>query len=129
MTKKILVVDDEPDILGLTKRILEEEGYHVITALSAMEGLEKAEAETPDLILLDIRMPKIDGIEACRILKKQSKTKSIPVVMFTALTQMNEMNAAKEAGSSGYIVKPFMPERLRSEVKKQIARTNIRNQL
>lgn len=120
LTAKILVIDDEPDILELTKRILEPEGYHVITALSAMDGLQKAEAETPDLILLDIRMPKKDGIETCRILKKQPKTKSIPVVMFTALIQMSEMNAAKEAGASHYLVKPFMPESLRSEVKKHI---------
>ncbi|OGD53028.1 hypothetical protein A3K80_03830 [Candidatus Bathyarchaeota archaeon RBG_13_38_9] len=120
MTAKILVVDDEPDILALAKRILEPEDYHIITASSAMEGLQKAETETPNLILLDIRMLKTDGIEACRILKKQPKTKSIPVVMFTALTQMKEMNAAKEAGCSGYLIKPFMPESLRSEVKKHI---------
>ncbi len=120
MTAKILIVDDEPDILQIAKRILEQEKYQVITASDGEEATRKAEAETPNLILLDIRMPEMNGFEVCKKLKALPKTKNIPIIMFTVLAHENDKKTAKDVGASGYIVKPFTRESLLSEVKKHI---------
>jgi DNA-binding response OmpR family regulator len=120
LTAKILIVDDEPDILQIAKLILEEAKYQVIIASDGELAIHKAEAETPDLMLLDIRMPEMNGFEVCKRLKALPKTKNIPIIMFTILAHENDKKTAKDTGASGYIVKPFTPESLLSEVKKHI---------
>ncbi len=123
MVDTILVVDDEPGIRELTQMILENKGYHVITAENGVEALQKAERETPDLVLLDVVLPGISGVEVCRILKSQAKTRSIPLVMFTVLGRDVDQRLAEESGCDGYFLKPFTPEDLLDEVKKYLKKT------
>jgi two-component system alkaline phosphatase synthesis response regulator PhoP len=120
MTDKILVVDDEPDILNLAKRILEGPVYQVITASDGDQALRTAETEVPDIILLDVVMPGKSGLEVCKILKSQAKTKHIPVVMFTALGRDIDRKLTAEAGSCGHFIKPFTSEALLTDVKTQL---------
>jgi len=117
---KVLVVDDEADILDLARMILEEDGYCVVEASSGDEALLKAEAENPDLILLDVVMPGKSGLEVCKTLKSQAKTKNIPVVMFTVFYQEMDMKLSRDAGAKGYLTKPFTPESLLTAVNKYI---------
>jgi DNA-binding response OmpR family regulator len=114
------VADDEPDILNLAKLMLEKEGYLVSTASDGEETLQKAEAEMPDIILLDIVMPGKTGLEVCKILKAKHKTRNIPVVMFTVLGQDVDRKLAREAGCDGYFAKPFTLESLLTEVRRTI---------
>jgi CheY-like chemotaxis protein len=117
---RILVVDDEPDTLNLTKMILEKKRYQVIVTPDSDEALRKADAEAPDLILLDLVMPGKSGLEVCRILKSQSKTKHIPVVIFTVLGRDVDRSLVKEAGADAHFMKPFTAEALLVEVKRQL---------
>jgi len=116
----ILVVDDEPRIRELTQMILEDKGYRVITAENGLEAIQKTEKETPDLVLLDVILPGISGVEVCRVLKSQPKTRSIPLVMFTVLGRDVDQRLAEESGCDGYFLKPFTPEDLLVEVKKYL---------
>ena len=113
-------MDDEPDILNLTRMILTTPQYEVIAASNGDEGLRKADEEAPDLILLDLVMPGKSGLEVCKILKSQSKTKHIPIVMFTALGRDVDRSLAKEAGADAHFLKPFTAEALLTEVKHQL---------
>ncbi len=117
---KILVVDDEFIIRDLIRTILEEEGFSVITASEGEEALTKADNELPDLILLDLMMPGKSGLEVCRILKSQAKTKHIPVVMSTALGREVDRTLTKEAGADAHFMKPFTAVALLSEVRRQL---------
>jgi DNA-binding response OmpR family regulator len=114
---RVLIVDDEPDILNLAKRILEGQRYQVITASDGDQALRTAETEVPDIIFLDVVMSGKSGLEVCKILKSQPKTKHIPVVMFTALGRDIDRKLTKEAGSNGHFIKPFTSEALLTEVK------------
>lgn len=125
MPEKILVVDDESNIRNLAKMILEGEGYHVLTASDGDEALQKAESEMPDLIFLDLRMPGKNGSEVCKILKSQAKTKSIPVIIFTASSYDFDKTVA-EAGADGYFRKPFLTEPLIAETKKRLEQAKAR---
>ena len=120
MVDTILVVDDEPRIRELTQMILEDKGYRVITAENGLEAIQKTEKETPDLVLLDVILPGISGVEVCRVLKSQPKTRSIPLVMFTVLGRDVDQRLAEESGCDGYFLKPFTPEDLLVEVKKYL---------
>ena len=120
MAAKILVVDDEPSIRELAQLILENEGYNVITAASGVETIQKATVEMPDLVLLDVVMPGVSGLDTCRMLKGEARTRSIPVIMFTVLGRENDRKQAEEAGCDGYFVKPFSPDSLLEEVKKHL---------
>ena len=117
MTDKILIVDDEPDTINLAKMILERKGYHVVSAFTGDEAIQKAESEMPDFIYLDMVMPGKSGLEVCKILKAQSKTKKIPLVMFTALGRDVDKKLSKEAGADGHFLKPFTAEDLIDEIK------------
>jgi CheY-like chemotaxis protein len=106
---KILVVDDEPAIREMTMMILEDYGYNVVTAGNGKEAIDEAQQNVPDLILLDIAMPDMNGIEACRTLKSQPKTRSIPVVIFTVMDDQESRQLAEQASCDGFFVKPFPP--------------------
>jgi len=123
---KILVVDDEPDPLSLTKRILERNGYRVFTASDGEEALQKVNAEPPDLILLDIVMQGKDGVEVCKILKSKPKTRRIPVVMFTVLGRDVDIKRATDAGCDGYVTRPFVTEDLLAEIKKHLGQAKAK---
>ncbi len=120
MPEKILVVDDEESTVTMTKMILENEGFQVITAYSGEESIKKAEAEKPDLILMDMMMPGISGLEACKTLKAQTSTKTIPVLMFTVLAREIDYENAREAGAKTILKKPFTHESLLKEVKSHL---------
>lgn len=102
-----MVVDDEPDIVNLVSKILEKAGYWVSSAPTGDQALEAIDAEAPDLILLDLVMPGKSGLEVCKILKSQQKTKNIPVIMFTALGRDVDRNLSSWAGADAHITKPF----------------------
>jgi DNA-binding response OmpR family regulator len=109
---KVLVVDDEVNITQILEFSIGAEGFEVITAQNGEEAVEKARREQPDLIILDVMMPKIDGYEACRILKANPLTKNIPVVLLTAKGRDIDKRLGMEVGATDYIVKPFSPNRL-----------------
>lgn len=109
---KVLVVDDEVYILHILDFSLGAEGFEVITANNGELAIEKAKQEKPDLIVLDIMMPVLDGYETCRRLKRESETKNIPVVLLTAKGRDVDKRLGYEVGAVDYIVKPFSPNRL-----------------
>ncbi len=116
-TKRILVVDDEEGIVKLVKMYLEHHRYEVITANDGQEGLEKAKAEKPDLIVLDLMLPKMNGYKVCGLLKKDTRYAKIPVVMFTARAQEKDVKLGQEVGADAYITKPYEPEILLAKIK------------
>ena len=116
MTKKILLVDDEPHIVKMLKTRLESEHYDVVTAPDGIPGLAKVESEKPDLILLDIKMPQMDGYTFVKSLQRSEEGKDVPVIMLTAHEQMEELFAME--GVTDYVVKPFKGEELLAKVKK-----------
>ena len=108
MTKrKILVVEDEAELTGAIQIRLEQAGYEVLTAYDGQEALEKARVENPDLIVLDLMLPKMDGYKVCRMLKFDEKYKKIPVVMLTARAQEKDEDLGYEVGADAFITKPF----------------------
>ena len=109
---KILVVDDEIYIVHILDFSLGMEGYEVLTALDGEQALEKARAEHPDLIVLDIIMPKLDGYETCKMLKADDRTKDIPVILLSAKGRNVDQKIGFEVGADDYITKPFSPRKL-----------------
>jgi len=115
--KCLLAVDDEPHILKLVAFSLRSGGYEVLEACDGLAAIQVAKAEKPDLILMDVMMPALDGYEACRRLKADSETADIPVIMLTAKTQVSEQQAGKDSGATEYICKPFTPKDLVAQVR------------
>ena len=115
--KRILAVDDEPHILKLVSFSLKSGGFEVLEASDGLSAIEVARAEQPDLILMDVMMPVLDGYEACRRLKESPETKDIPVVMLTAKTQLTEQQTGLDSGAAHYICKPFTPKDLVAQVQ------------
>ena len=118
MAKKlILVIDDEKDILKLLQYNLEREGHQVVCAKTGEEGLEAVRAKRPDLVVLDIMMPGIDGLEVCKILRANKDSKNIPILMLTAKSSEIDQIIGLELGASDYISKPFSVKVLLARVK------------
>ncbi|MFP3951688.1 MAG: response regulator [Candidatus Bathyarchaeia archaeon] len=117
---KILVVDDETDILELSSMMLEKEGYKVLTTDNGEEAIRIAEEHLPDLVLMDVVMTGVSGIETCRAIKEKRRTAQIPVVMFTALGREVDRRLGKEAGADGHFTKPFNEEALLSLVRSKL---------
>ncbi len=115
--KKVLVVDDSESIVNLISIKLSNEGYEVVKAYDGEEALDKAKIERPDLILLDVMMPKIDGKEVCRRLKADPEFSSTPIVMLTAVGEFEEQLKGLELGADEYLTKPFDPGQLAKVVK------------
>jgi len=116
--KKILVADDEEDIKMVLQMYLENCGFEVVTAFDGLDAVSKIQETQPDLILMDIMMPVIDGIEVTRQIKSSEDTKGIPVVMLTAAAQSTMVEKAMAAGASDYIAKPFEPETVLATIQK-----------
>lgn len=114
---RILAVDDEAHILKLVSFSLSSKGFDVLEATDGLTAIDIAEKEQPDLILLDVMMPALDGYEACRRLKANPATASIPVVMLSAKSQKAEQATGLEAGAIDYICKPFTPKDLVAQVR------------
>jgi DNA-binding response OmpR family regulator len=122
MANKVLVVDDEPHIIKLIESRLKSSGYNVITAADGLEGFEKAKAERPDIILLDITMPRMTGKEALMKLKADKQTSSIPVIMLTGRSGAADIvDCLNKGGAADYIVKPFMAEDFLNKINAVLA--------
>ncbi|MFC1703898.1 response regulator transcription factor [Candidatus Omnitrophota bacterium] len=113
---KILIVDDEALLIKMEALRLEAAGHSVITASDGQEGLEKAKTENPDLIVLDLMLPKLDGYKVCRMLKFDEKYKDIPIIMLTARAQEDDKKIGEEVGADAYMTKPFEPQALLDKI-------------
>src|SRR5688572_4771553 len=119
---KILVVDDEPDAVELIDFNCKAAGYEVVTASDGNEALKKARASLPDLIVLDLMLPEVDGLEVCKMLRRDPATSAIPIIMLTAKAAEIDRVLGLELGADDYQVKPFSPRELVLRVKKLLAR-------
>lgn len=119
---KILVVDDEPEAVELVEFNLQQAGYQVITAADGAEALEKARSNTPDLIVLDLMIPEIGGLDVCRILRREAATANIPILMLTARAAEVDRVVGLELGADDYVTKPFSPRELVLRIQKLLQR-------
>lgn len=117
MAKKILIIDDEPNIVKTMESRLKANGYDVLSASDGQQGYGLVQKEKPDLVILDIMLPKIDGYKICGLLKKDRRYAGIPIIMFTARAQEEDRQLGKELGADAYIVKPFKAESLLAKMK------------
>ena len=124
MTEKILIIDDDVDTLRLVGLMLQRQGYQISAAANGEQGLAKAFEERPDVILLDVMMPDMDGYEVTRRLRKNPTTKDTPILMFTAKTQLDDKVIGFEAGADDYLTKPTHPAELQAHVRALMARVN-----
>src|SRR5512146_1679432 len=122
MPEKILIVDDDVDTLRLVGLMLQRQGYQIIAATGGEQGLEKAFEEKPDVILLDVMMPEMDGYEVAKRLRMSPMTTNTPILMFTAKTQLDDKVTGFEAGADDYLTKPTHPTELQAHVKALLAR-------
>jgi len=120
MKKRILVVDDEIDLVETLRFSLELEGYEVLVAYNGEDALHLARNENPDLILLDVMLPKMDGYKVCRLLKFDARFSHIPIFMLTAKTQEKDRMTGEQTGADEYITKPFEMEDLMKKVKEYL---------
>ena len=116
MPKKILIVDDEPDLLEMVQISLETEGYECIVAYDGFRALDRARKEKPDLIILDVMLPGLNGYKVCRLLKFDEQYKHIPIIMLTAEAQEKDRLTGEETGADYYMTKPFEADKLIAKV-------------
>ena len=114
MPKKILLVDDEPEILEICRDYLKASGYEVVTAKDGAHGLSAARREKPDLVVLDLMMPEMDGLDVCRTIRRES---NVPIIMLTARVEETDKLIGLELGADDYMTKPFSPRELVARVK------------
>ncbi len=126
--KRILLVEDDQVITNLIVILLEREGYEVITSSTAETGIALAASRSPDLILMDIALPGIDGLEATRILKSRDATRTVPVVALTAQARKEDSERAMRAGCDGFIAKPLSTRVFLAQVAGHIHRTSSRKE-
>ena len=118
----VLVADDDPDILALVRLRLERDGYEVLSAPDGETALDLALARTPDLALLDVMMPRLDGYEVTRRLREHGPTTTIPIILLTARVQEPDLERGFEAGADDYVTKPFSPQALGERVQAALGR-------
>lgn len=121
--KRILIVDDEEGIVNMLRFRLEAHNYDVLSAGDGHDGLNKARIEKPDLIILDLMLPKLDGYKVCRMLKFDERYRHIPIIMFTARTEKNDAVLGKEMGADVYMTKPFESGVLLDKIKELLKKT------
>ena len=122
MPKKVLIIEDDPTSLRLIEYALKQRGYQVLTTLNGLEGIITAQKEEPDLIILDIMLPGIDGFEVCRRLHSGSQTADIPILIISAKTQKEDINAGFKAGADDYLLKPASPAEIISRVESLLSK-------
>lgn len=128
MAYKILVVDDEPTIVRLMEFILARQGHEMIVAVNGEEALEKIKTHQPDLVLLDIMMPRIDGYEVAQKLRADPQTAGLPIIMLSAKAQDEDIRRGVEVGVDEYITKPFTPDHLVQVVSQYLGRIDAKNE-
>ncbi|MEA3019749.1 MAG: hypothetical protein QOI47_1273 [Actinomycetota bacterium] len=121
MSPKVLVVDDDPVIVRLLEVNFEMEGFTVVSAIDGIDGVAKARTEQPDVIVSDVMMPKLNGLELCAALKSDEVTRAIPVVLLSAKAQVTDIRAGLDAGADDYVTKPFEPLDLIDRVNKLLS--------
>jgi DNA-binding response OmpR family regulator len=117
----VLVVDDDPVIIRLLEVNFEMEGFEVVTAVDGQDGVDKCRAELPDIVVSDVMMPKLNGLELCVAIKADPATDGIPVVLLSAKAQVADIRAGLDAGADDYVTKPFEPLDLIDRVNKLLA--------
>jgi DNA-binding response OmpR family regulator len=122
MAKKILVIEDDPAISRLVDYTLRHEGYEVVTAVNGLEGIRKAHQETPDLVILDVMLPGMDGFEICHQLRSKPDTAQLPILMFSAKAQEADKKTGLKVGADDYLPKPTAPAEIVSRVAKLLAK-------
>ena len=120
MTKRILIVEDQEDNRVIMRDVLSTAGYHLIEALNGEDGVKLAQSERPDLILMDIQLPVMDGYEATRRIKADPNLKSIPIIAVTSYALSGDEVKARAAGCDGYVAKPFSPRELLARVREYL---------
>jgi two-component system phosphate regulon response regulator PhoB len=125
--ESVLIVDDEEDVIELVRYNLDRSGYRVETASSGEEALAKARGKLPDLVILDLMLPGMDGIEVCRKLKSDVKTEGVPILMLTAKGEEADIVAGLELGADDYVTKPFSPKVLMARVRRILHRAVSRD--
>jgi len=118
--KKVLIVDDEPNVRRLSRTILSK-NFDVVEAEDGKQAIESANTQQPDVILMDMMMPKMDGLTACHAIKKDPATKSIPVIMVTAIGFELNIKLSQQMGATGYVTKPFTPNDLLDKIEQVLA--------
>ena len=113
---KILLVDDEPSIIKMVGKRLEVGGFEVLTASDGFDGLQKAQNEKPDLVILDLMLPKMDGYKVCMMLKRDTRYQKIPIILFTARAQTQDEKLGMECGANAYMKKPFKAQELLDQI-------------
>lgn len=120
--KRLLIVDDETDLAEMIKFRMENNGYEVLLAHDGQAALEMARKENPDLIILDLMLPKMDGYKVCGLLKKDSRYSHIPIIIFSAKGQEDDMKLGRELGADAYITKPFEPQVLLGKINELLGK-------
>jgi two-component system alkaline phosphatase synthesis response regulator PhoP len=126
MTKKILIVEDDPATQRLVEYSLKQEGYQIITASNGLDGIRKALNDSPDLVILDVMLPGMDGFEICYRLRSEPSTKTLPILMFSAKAQEIDKDTGIKVGADDYLTKPSAPSVIVSHVEKLLATKPIR---
>ncbi|MCX7911683.1 MAG: response regulator [Dehalococcoidales bacterium] len=121
MAKKILIIEDDPAIARLVDYTLKRAGYEVSRAANGLEGLRKAQSEAPDLIILDVMLPGLDGFEICHRLRSDPKTTDLPILMFSAKAQEADKSTGKKVGADDYLTKPADPAEIVNRVNRLLA--------
>ena len=116
MAKRILIVEDEAHVLAVIEKRLTTQGYEVLTAMDGREGLRRARSDRPDLIILDLILPGIDGYQVCSMLKRDAAYRHIPVMMLSARTQHRDIEQGMVVGADAYMTKPFQPAALLKQI-------------
>ena len=129
MKEKILIVEDDKDIIKMLEYNLKKEGYKVVAAQDGEDALDLALRQYPNLILLDLMLPGINGLEVCKTLKKETKTASIPIIMLTAKSQESDKIVGLELGADDYVTKPFSPRELIARIKAVLRRATEKEKL
>jgi DNA-binding response OmpR family regulator len=127
VSRKVLIVEDELDILRLVKMYLDKEGFRTITAQNGAEALRQVRSEHPDLVVLDLMLPEMDGLEVCKKLRGAPQTAMLPIIMLTAKSEESDTVVGLELGADDYVAKPFSPRALVARVKalfRRLARTS-----
>jgi DNA-binding response OmpR family regulator len=124
MRTRILIVEDDPDIAQLVARYLEKAGFSPELAVSGREALQAISAAAPDLVILDLMLPQVDGLEVCRILRRDASTSSIPLIMLTARAEESDRIVGLELGADDYLAKPFSPNELVARVRALLRRAH-----
>jgi DNA-binding response OmpR family regulator len=126
--KKVLIVEDEKDILQLVKLYLEKEGFRTATASTGTEALKQVSSEKPDLVVLDLMLPELDGLEVCKRLRSRPETALLPIIMLTAKAEESDTVVGLELGADDYVTKPFSPKSLVARVKALFRRVDRKSE-